>query len=442
MEYQFNDSGVTAIVICSNFASQLEKILQNTSIKLVVTTELFDLHPQPKRFLMNAAIKYLKKMVPNFKLPNAISFRKALEVGKNKSFSPVVIQSSDLAFLQYTGGTTGVSKGAMLTHRNIVANMEQVCAWMQIGLIEKEEVCIMPLPMYHVFSLTVNALSFFKFGTQNILVTNPRDISALIKLLKNSKFSIMTGVNTLYNAMLNHADFKGINFTNLKLCVAGAMALQKSVAEKWLKETKTPIVEGYGLTETSPVVCCNAPTGEYRLGTIGLPVPSTEVKILKEDGSEAKIDEPGMLCVKGPQVMKGYWEKEDETKNVFTSDGWLKTGDIASISKDGFFTIQDREKDMIIVSGFKVFPNEVEAVLATHPKILEAGVIGVEDPHSGEVVKAFIVKKAEDLTEKDVIEHCKKNLTNYKIPKYITFVPSLPKTNVGKVLRKDLRKAA
>jgi len=442
MVYQFKDSGCKAIVICANFASNLEEILPQTTIRTIVVTELFDMHPAPKRMLMNAAIKYLKKMVPPFQLPKAYTFRQALSHGAKQKFERTSVSNKDLAFLQYTGGTTGISKGAMLTHRNIVANMEQVAAWMSLGLEEGKEVCMTPLPLYHVFSLTVNSLAFFKYGTLNILITNPRDIGGFIKILRKNRFTIMTGVNTLFNALLNHPDFKTIDFSSLKLCVAGAMALQQSVSEKWLSSTGTPIVEGYGLTESSPVVCCNSPKGVTRVGTVGQPLPSTDLKIIKDDGSEAQIGESGVICVKGPQVMQGYWQRTDETEKVLSKDGWLQTGDIGIVSTDGFLSIQDRQKDMITVSGFKVYPNEVEAVLASHPKILEAGVIGISDPHSGEVVKAFVVKKDLTLTEEEVIKFAKENLTPYKVPKSIEFVPSLPKTNVGKILRRELRQTA
>lgn len=439
MEFQFNDSGIKAVVICANFAGHLEEILPRTSIQHVVVTEIGDLLPAPKRWIVNAVLKYVKRMVPRFHLPKAVPFRKALAEGARHDFKAVEIAPQDLAFIQYTGGTTGTSKGAMLTHRNVIANSEQVCAMLYESFEEGKEICLTPLPLYHIFSLSVNCIGFFKYGTRNILITNPRDIGGMLKDLRGVRFTLMTGVNTLFNGMMNHPDFTKLDFSGLKFSVAGAMALQKPVYERWKELTGTDILEGYGLTEASPVISCNPPTDKIRVGTIGVPLSSTDVELRDEQGKKVAHGEEGELYIKGPQVMKGYWKRPEETAAVIGTDGWLRTGDIAKYSGDGFFQIVDRKKDMITVSGFKVYPNEVEEVLAMHPKILEAGVIGIPDGHSGEAVKAFIVKRDPSLTEAEVLEHSKKNLTNYKVPKRIEFIQSLPKTPVGKILRRELR---
>jgi len=439
MKHQFSDSGCRAIVILANYASNLQRILADTKIEHVILTEVGDALGFPKRLLVNSVVKYVKKMVPEFSLPQAIAFNDALARGENMRLQAVKTEIEDIAFLQYTGGTTGVSKGAMLTHRNIVANMEQIYCWIKPVLKEGEEIAIAALPMYHIFCLTVHGLAICKFGGENILITNPRDIPGFIKTLKNSKFTILTGVNTLFNALMNHPDFSGVDLSHLKLSVAGGMALQKAVAERWVQTTKTRIVEGYGLTETSPVVCVNPIDGNDKVGFIGFPVPSTEVKLLTEEGSEPGSGEAGELCVKGPQVMKGYWQRPDETSKVMTSDGWLKTGDVATVDEQGYFKIVDRKKDMILVSGFNVYPNEVEDVMATHPGVLEVAAIGVPDEKSGEVVKIVVVKRDANLTEKELIEFARKNLVSYKVPKQVEFRTELPKTNVGKILRRALR---
>ncbi len=439
MQHQFKDSGAKAIVILANFASNLEEIIKSTQIQSVVISEIGDLLPFPKSLLVNSVVKYVKKMVPTYNLPQAYSFKQALELGKAKPYQDVPSEQTDIAFLQYTGGTTGVSKGAVLTHQNILANMLQIIAWMEMLLEEGKETIITALPMYHIFSLTVNTLAFMTFGGHNILITNPRDIPGFIKTLRTTPFTVMTGVNTLYNALMNHPDFDKIDFKNVKLSVAGAMALQRAVAEKWKQRTKTPIFEGYGLTETSPVVCCNPIVGNKDLvGTIGMPLPSTTVKLIDDNGNEVAQGAEGELCVKGPQVMQGYYQKIEETDKVL-KDGWLKTGDIAVMLDNGFFKIVDRKKDMILVSGFNVYPNEVEDAIASHPGVLEVAAVGVADEHSGEVVKVFIVKKDATLTEQAVIAHAKKSLTNYKVPKMVEFRTELPKTNVGKILRRALR---
>lgn len=438
MLHQFNDSGVKAIVILENFASQLEKIISQTKIESVVVTSIGDMLPFPKSLLVNSVVKYIKKMVPDYNLPQAYKFNQALKIGAESKSTPVPVIRDDIAFLQYTGGTTGVSKGAILHHSHVLANALQIREWMLPSLVEGEESCITALPMYHIFSLSVNCLAFLGFGTKNILITNPRDIDGFIATLKKEHFTLMTGVNTLFNALMNNPGFDEINFKSLKLSVAGAMALQTTVAEKWHKKTGSKILEGYGLTEASPVVCCNPIDGTDILGTIGMPLPSTQVKIVDDNNQEVPLGERGELCCKGPQVMKGYWNRDDETALVMT-DGWLHTGDIATADERGFMRLVDRKKDMILVSGFNVYPNEVEDAVASHPGVLEVAAVGVHNEHSGEVVKVVVVKKDSALTEKDVIEHAKKTLTNYKVPKVVEFRKELPKTAVGKILRRALR---
>lgn len=437
MEHQFKDSGAKAIVILANFASHLENIISKTEIEHVIVTEIGDLFPSLKRFVVNNAVKYIKKMVPSYNLPQAKNFLTALEEGKQYDFKPVTCQREDVAFLQYTGGTTGVSKGAMLTHGNIIANMNQIFAWMAPKFVEGEEIIITPLPLYHIFSLTVNCLALMCYGGHNILITNPRDIPDFIKTLKKYPFTVMSGVNTLYNALLNHKDFASVDFSHTKLSVAGAMALQDVVAKRWYEVTGTKVIEGYGLTEASPVVCCNPTDDSEQRGTVGLPLPNTEVKLLNDEGHEVALGEPGELCCRGPQVMKGYWERPDETAKAI-KQGWLHTGDMAIMKEDGFFKIVDRIKDMIIVSGFNVYPNEIEDVMAQHPAVLECAAVGIPDEKSGEVVKLFVVKKAE-ISEKELREFAKKSLTAYKIPRTVEFRNELPKSNVGKILRRELR---
>lgn len=439
MKHQFNDSGATTIVILAQFAHLLEKILPETPLKNIVVTEVGDQLPFLKKTLINFVLKKVKKMVPDYNLTHH-TWSETLELGSKGTYIQPKLKQSDTAFLQYTGGTTGVSKGAILSHKNIIANMLQISNWMRPKLIEGEEISLCPLPLYHIFSLTVCCLAFMRYGAKNILVTNPRDIPAFIKIMKKDKFTIMVGVNTLFNALANHPDIKTVDFSAVKVCVAGAMALQKSVKENWKNATGTDVIEGYGLTEASPVVCCNPIDGTDKVGTIGLPLPDTEVCIMNEEDQDiTQTQEPGELCVKGPQVMSGYYNRPDETVKVI-KNGWLYTGDIAVMETDGFFKIVDRKKDMILVSGFNVYPNEVEDVITRHPHVLEVAAIGIPNDHSGEVVKVFVVKKEETLTEKDVIEFSKQHLTNYKIPKEVEFIKELPKTNVGKVLRRALRK--
>lgn len=438
MKHQFTDTRAKAIVILANFAQNLQKIIGETDIEIVVITEIGDMLGGFKKTLVNFVVKNVKKMVPPFKIDGSIKFNDALRKGANGHFVKPDTSNEEVAFLQYTGGTTGVSKGAMLTHRNIIANMEQISAWMLPKLKDGVETVITALPMYHIFALTVNCLAMLKIGARNILITNPRDMPTFIKTLKKFPFSVMTGVNTLFNGLLNQEEFKNVDFSNLKVTVGGGMAVQDAVAKKWKEITKVPIAEGYGLTETAPVLCCNPIDGTERIGTIGLPVPSTELKILDDMGKEVPVGEAGEICAKGPQVMKGYWEKSDETKNVFINE-YFKTGDIGFINEDGFAKIVDRKKEMINVSGFNVFPNEIENVISAHEKVLEVGAIGISDPKSTEKVKVFIVKKDESLTEEEIITYCKENMTPYKVPKQVEFRKELPKSNVGKILRRVLK---
>ncbi|MFN3402796.1 MAG: AMP-binding protein [Cytophagaceae bacterium] len=435
MEHQFKDSGAKALVILSNFADKLETIQKNTNIETVIITDIGDALGGVKGFIVNFVVKYIKKMVPAYSLPQAIKYKKALAAGKEGKWTKPEIKPDDVCFLQYTGGTTGVSKGAMLTNRNIIANMVQIYEWFKPVLKDKQEVVITPLPLYHIFALTCNLLAMLKYGAKNVLITNPKDMPAFIKDLKKYPFTIMTGVNTLFNGLLNQEKFKTINFSTMKLAVGGGMAVQRPVAEKWEQVTGTKLAEGYGLTETSPVVCCNTVDGRIKLGSIGLPLPGTEVRIVNDDGKDCSIDEPGEIYVKGPQVMAGYWQRNDETAKVMEGE-WLKTGDVGAMDKDGYFRIVDRKKEMVLVSGFNVYPNEVEEVISMHPKVLEAGVKGVPDEKTTEAVKAFIVKKDPSLTEEEIKEHCKKYLTSYKVPKHVVFRDQLPKSNVGKILRR------
>ncbi|MCU0392986.1 MAG: AMP-binding protein [Thermoflexibacter sp.] len=444
MEHQFKDSGAKAVVILANFAHLLAEVLPKTKIETVIVTEIGDMMSFPKRFIVNSVVKYVKKMVPTYNLPKAVTFRTALSQGKGLDYTRPEISSKDMAFLQYTGGTTGVSKGAILTQRNIVANVLQMKSWMSTVLQEGKELIVTALPLYHIFSLSVNCFSFFANGNCNLLITNPRDMKAFIADLKKHPFTAMTGVNTLYNGLLNQPEFTTIDFSKLKIAVGGAMAIQSIVAEKWKKVTGVPLSEGYGLTESSPVLCSNPLNRTERVGTIGVPVPSTEIKIVTDDNVEASFGERGEIWATGPQIMAGYWERPDETDKViaeWNGKRWLKTGDIGIAMDGGFFKIVDRKKDMILVSGFNVYPNEVEDVVATHPKVLEVAAVGVPDDKSTEAVKIFVVKKDESLTEAELREFCKEQLTGYKQPKHIEFRKDLPKTNVGKILRRALREA-
>ena len=437
--HQLSDSGAKAIIVMENFCHTLEEVIEDSPIEHVVTTQLGDMLNFPKSMIVNLVVKYVKKMVPAFSLPRAVRFKQALAAGERTPCKPVECGHEDLAFLQYTGGTTGVAKGAMLTHGNMIANMQQASAWIKNLVEDGREVIITALPLYHIFSLTANCLTFMKVGALNYLITNPRDMPGFVKELQGQRFTAITGVNTLFNALMNTPGFDKIDFGSLKLALGGGMAVQKAVAERWQRLTGTPLLEAYGLTETSPAVCINPLDLKEFNGAIGLPVPSTEVSIQDLDGNILPLGETGELCVRGPQVMKGYWQRPDETSKVLSEDGWLKTGDVAQIDDQGYVRIVDRLKDMILVSGFNVFPNEIESVIASHSGVLEVGVIGQPDDDSGEVVKAVIVRKDAALTEEQVIAHCRESLTGYKVPRVIEFRDELPKTNVGKILRRELR---
>ena len=439
LEHQLKDSGSKAIVIVANFAKTLETALAKTDIKHVIVTEIGDLLGFPKKYIVNAVIKHVKKMVPHYSIPKTISFSDALRLGQTTSLSKPVLKIDDIAFLQYTGGTTGVSKGAILTHGNIMANMLQAKAWIQFLIRDGEEIIITPLPLYHIFSLTANCLIFNSVGALNVLITNPRDMDGFVKELTKWKFSAITGVNTLFNGLIHNEGFKKVDFSHLKVALGGGMAVQRAVAEKWKEITKVPLIEAYGLTETSPAACINPMNLKEYNGLIGVPLPSTDIVIKDDDGNNVDQGLTGEICIKGPQVMKGYWNRSDETAKVMTSDGYFRSGDIGYMNEDGYFKIVDRKKDMILVSGFNVYPNEIEDVAVMHPKVLEAAAIAVPDERSGEVPKLFIVKKDSSLTEKEMIDFCKLNLTGYKVPRHVEFRSELPKSNVGKILRKELR---
>ncbi|NGX17267.1 AMP-binding protein [Wenzhouxiangella sp. XN24] len=444
LKHQLEDSGAEAILILENFAATLEKVIGETPVKHVVVTAVGDLLPAPKRQVVNFVIRRVKKMVPAYRLPGHLRLSEALERGRRHGFEPVVVNQEDLAFLQYTGGTTGVSKGAMLTHRNMVANLRQMHAWIGGLVDEGREVVITALPLYHVFSLVCNCLLFMSVGGVNVLITNPRDIPAFVKELSRLPFTIITGVNTLFNALVHDPGFRSLDFSHLKWAGAGGMALQAATAQRWHEITGKTVQEGYGLTETSPVVTMQPTSSdEVFSGTIGLPLPSTEVAIRNDDGQDVAPGEPGELCVRGPQVMKGYWQRPEATEQVMYPDGFLRTGDIATMDAQGFFRIVDRKKDMILVSGFNVFPNEVENVVALHPEVIEAACIGVADPKSTEAVKIFVVRQeGSSLDAAGVIAWCRESLTAYKVPKHVEFRAELPKTNVGKILRRALRDEA
>jgi long-chain acyl-CoA synthetase len=446
MEHQFKDSGAKAIVIVANFASNLEKVIDKTAIKHVFVTQLGDMLGFPKKQIVNFVVKTVKKMVPEYNLPQAMPFMSAVSKGSSLNWTKPTLKGSNLAFIQYTGGTTGVSKGAMLTHRNIVANLEANYIWQSVmtNKIKDDKIIVVAaLPLYHIYALTVNALTSLKTGTMNLLITNPRDLAAFIKDLKKNPPHVFTGLNTLYNGLLNHPQIKEVDFSKLVITSAGGMALQGVVANRWKEMTGNLPAEGYGLSETSPVLTSNPLVGENRIGTIGVPWPSTEIRILKDDGTWGEVGEVGEICANGPQVMAGYYNRPDETAKVMLKDDegrdWFKTGDIGVMDADGYFKIVDRKKDMILVSGFNVYPNEIEEVVATCPGVLEVACIGVPDEKSTEAVKVFIVKKDPNLTAEDVKAYCKENLTGYKCPKHIEFRTELPKTNVGKILRRALK---
>lgn len=440
LEHQLKDSGAAAIVILANFANTLEQCISKTDVKHVIITQLGDMLGGLKGTIVNFVLKYVKKMVPAFNLPQATTLKSALDLGSGKRYNKIELTHDDIAFLQYTGGTTGVSKGAILTHGNITANVKQAHAWIGNHLTDAQEVIVTPLPLYHIFSLTANLMVFSSIGAMNLLIPNPRDIPGFIKELKKNKFTALTGVNTLFNGLLNNPEFASVDWSNFKLALGGGMAVQRPVAERWQKVTGKPLIEAYGLTETSPACCINPMNLDGYNGFIGLPIPSTEVTIRDKDtGEEIAMGEPGELCVRGPQVMRGYWNREDETAKTFHPGRWLRTGDVAVMNEEGYFKIVDRAKDMILVSGFNVYPNEVEEVVASHEGVVEVAAVGVPDPKSTEAVKIFVVKKDPNLTDKDIIEYCKDKLTGYKRPRFVEFRDELPKTNVGKILRRALR---
>ena len=440
LRHQLRDSGAQAIVVLENFAHTLQEVLPDTALETIVTTRIGDLLRMPKSSVVNFVAKHVKHLVPEWKLEGALGWHAAMDLGAHERLDDVALSRDDLAFLQYTGGTTGTAKGAMLTHGNMVANVQQTSAWMSGFIEEGAEIVVTPLPLYHVFSLTANCLLFVRWGAHNVLITNPRDIAGFMKELKHVRFTAITGVNTLFNAMLEAPSSRTLDTSRLKVAVAGGAALHRAVAKRWQETMGVVLVEGYGLTEASPIVCANPLDVKEYSGTVGPPLPSTDVSIRSETGAELGIGEVGEIWVRGPQVMKGYWNLPDETARTLAADGWLRTGDMGQLTERGFVKITDRKKDLINVSGFKVFPNEIEDVAAMHPGVLEAGAIGVPDPHSGEAVKLFVVRKDPSLTESELIEHCRKQLTAYKVPRYVEFrTEPLPKTPIGKVLRRALR---
>ncbi len=442
LEHQLTDSGAEAIVIIENFAAVLQEVVAATPVKHVIVTRLGDMLGFPKGNLVNFVVKFVKKMVRPWHIAGAIGFPAVLAKGATLDLKPVEVGQDDIAFLQYTGGTTGVPKGAMLTHGNMLANVQQSLAWVKPFTKLGEEIIVTALPLYHIFALTANCLTFLSLGAKNVLITNPRDIPTFVKELAKYRFSAITGVNTLFNALLNHPDFAKLDFSRLRLALSGGMALHETVAQKWEDVTGQPLIEAYGLTEASPAVTINPMNHTERRGSIGLPVPSTEVSIRDDQGQEVPVGAPGELCVKGPQVMKGYWNRPEETARVMTADGFLQTGDVAEIDEAGFIRVVDRKKDMILVSGFNVYPNEIEEVVSKHPGVLEVGAVGTPDARTGEAIKVAVVKKDPNLTAEEVIAFCRRSLTGYKVPHHIEFREELPKTNIGKVLRRALREEA
>ncbi len=446
LEHQLKDSGAEAIVILENFAVTLQQVIARTGIKHVVVASIGDLLGFPKGAITNFAVRRVKRMVPAYSLPGAVRFNDATSEGARRRLATPDVGPDDIAFLQYTGGTTGVSKGATLLHRNMVANVLQLEAWVAPALadtsrgpVPKQFVYICALPLYHVFALVVNCLAGMRLGTLNVLIANPRDIPGFVKELAKYPFNVIPGVNTLYNALAENPEFRKLDFSHLRVANGGGMAVHKAVAEKWLAVTGVPIVEGYGLSETSPVATCNPATAREYNGTIGLPFPNTEIAILDDAGQPVPLGDPGEIAIRGPQVMAGYWQRPDETANVMTPDGFFKSGDVGVMDERGYIRIVDRKKDMIIVSGFNVYPNEVEAVIGMHPGVVECAAIGIPDERCGEAVKVFVVRKDATLTEAELMDWCKQNLTGYKKPKFIEFRADLPKSNVGKILRRELR---
>ena len=449
MRHQFKDSGARALVYLNMFGQKVQEVLPDTDLQYLIEAKMGDLMPAAKGWLVNTVVSKVKKMVPDYSLPQAIALKSALRLGGGQDIKPLQVGLDDIAVLQYTGGTTGLAKGAMLTHGNLVANMQQVHACLgQFGsdgqplMREGQEVMIAPLPLYHVYAFTANCMGMMVTGNHNVLITNPRDIGGFIKELKNWRFSALLGLNTLFVALMDHPDFKTLDFSHLKVTNSGGTALIKATAERWEQLTGCSITEGYGLTETSPVACANPYGGKSRLGTVGIPVPGTLVKVIDDNGIELPLGERGELCIKGPQIMKGYWNKPEATAEVLDSEGWFKSGDIAVIDPDGFVRIVDRKKDMIIVSGFNVYPNEIEDVVMAHPKVANCAVIGVPDERSGEAVKLFVVARETGVSLEELKAYCKENFTGYKIPKHIVLKDSLPMTPVGKILRRELRDIA
>ncbi|NNF66672.1 MAG: AMP-binding protein, partial [Gammaproteobacteria bacterium] len=439
LQHQLKDSGARGILILENFAATLEEVLPKTDVEAVITTQIGDMLPMPKRQLLNFAVKRIKKMVPAFDIADTIKFRTVLAEGRWLDLEQPDLTHDDIAFLQYTGGTTGVAKGAMLTHGNMVANLQQTSAWLDPLIDAGAEKIITALPLYHIFSLTANCLTFMKMGGENILITNPRDFAGFVKELGRHPFTAITGVNTLFNALLNTPGFDQLDFSHLRMALGGGMAVQRPVAEHWQRVTGKPLIEAYGLTETSPAACMNPLNNVGFNGSIGLPISSTSLTVRDDDGNQMPTGETGELCIQGPQVMKGYWNRPEATAETMTADGALRTGDMGYMDKDGYFYITDRKKDMILVSGFNVYPNELEDVAASHPGVLEAAAIGVPNAKSGEAVKMFVVRKDASLTDKELIAFCREHLTGYKVPRIIEFRDELPKTNVGKILRRELR---
>ena len=442
LEHQLKDSGAVAIVIVENFAHTLEQVIARTPLKHVVVTPMGEMLGALKGMLVNFVVRKVKKLVPAWNIPGAIDFKSALATGRRHGWTRVPLEQSDIAFLQYTGGTTGVSKGAMLTHANIASNVTQAYNWIHPVVHEGQEFIITALPLYHIFALTANCLTFLMIGARNLLIANPRDIPGFIKEWGKYPVTVMTGVNTLFNALLNHPDFAKLDFSTMNVTLGGGMAVQGPVAEKWLKVTGTPLLQAYGLTETSPAATINPLDMHEFNGAIGLPISSTEVSIRDDSGIEVPITQIGEICIRGPQVMKGYWQRPDETSFVFYPDGFLRTGDIGYMDKQGFIFLVDRKKDMILVSGFNVYPNEVEEAVAMHPGVIDVAAIGVPDEHSGEAVKIFVVRKDPALNEMMLIQHCRTVLTGYKVPKHVEFRDDLPRTNVGKILRRALKEGA
>ena len=439
LEHQLSDSGARAIVILENFAHTLTEVIGRTKVEHVILVRMGDGLGFPKSALVNFVVRRVKKLVPPFHLPGAVPFARALKEGVGRTLRTATPGRGDVAFLQYTGGTTGVAKGAMLSHGNVVANLQQTSAWIGGQFEPGREVLVTALPLYHIFSLVANCLTGMKYGALNVLITNPRDMPVFVKTIAKLGFTVMTGVNTLYNGLLNTPGFEAVDFSKLKLAIAGGMAMQRGVAERWHAATGVPVIEAYGLTETSPGAVVNRLDQREFTGSIGLPLPSTAVSIRDDAGTEVGIDTPGELCLRGPQVMQGYWGRPEATAEVLSEDGWLRTGDMAAIDADGSLRIVDRKKDMIIVSGFNVYPNEIEEVVALHPGVLEVGAVGVPDERAGEVPKIVVVRKDADLSAEQIVAHCRKHLTGYKVPRHVEFRDELPKTNVGKVLRRALR---